>query len=79
MTQECRSTYRGSIITTRSIEQVKSDSGHRRFSASFSIEKSSREGSSEQTFVDVVFDSIVNAANHALVQARRLIDSETPR
>lgn len=77
MIHECRSTYRGSIITTRSTEEIKAESGSRRFSASYSIENGSRGGSGEQTFVDLVFDSMANAGNHALAQARRMVDSET--
>jgi hypothetical protein len=79
MIHECRSTYKDSVITTRSTEQDRSESGNRRFIASFSIEKSSREGSNAQTFIDFVFDSMANAGNHALAQARRMVDSEAIR
>lgn len=70
MRQDRHSVHRGISITTRWRELEPMALGHRRFSASFSIDASPQA----QEFVATIFDTPAHAAAHALATARRRID-----
>jgi hypothetical protein len=76
MPNERSSTYKAHAITTRWSE-LATTSGHpgRRFEASFTVAAPKGDGlTSWQRFSEHVFDTAKNATDHALVQAKRLID-----
>jgi hypothetical protein len=74
MAKNEQTTYRGSVITTRSLEEDPIDRRYRRFRASFSIRDDQSGLVGQETFVPEVFDAHEHAVGHALNRAKREVD-----